>query len=92
MFEHRRMSGASLEVMDKHNLTPVEIELKNLIANFVQLQNDRYEADYNIAKIWPRTDVTRTLDRAHEVFSIWRRIRKDKQAQFHLMSMFGARR
>ena len=85
------MSGASLEVGDKHNPTPIESELKNLIAKFSQLQKDRYEADYNVAKIWSHTDVARTLDLADEVFTIWWRIRKVKLAQHHPMSMFGAR-
>jgi len=91
MFEHRRMSGAALEIVDRRNPTPIEAELGTLIAKFTELQKDRYEADYNIAKVWSRTDVTRALDRADEILSIWRRIRKDNVAQYHLMSMFGAR-
>ncbi|SPF46825.1 conserved hypothetical protein [Candidatus Sulfopaludibacter sp. SbA4] len=91
MFEHRRMSGAVFETGDKHNPTPIEVEIKSLIAKFTQLQKDRYEADYNVAKIWFHTDVVRALDLADEVFKIWRRVRKEKLAQHHLMSMFGAR-
>lgn len=91
MFEHRRMSGAVLEIGDKHNPTPIEADIKSLVAKFTQLQKDRYEVDYNVAKIWSHTDVARTLDLGNEVFTIWRRIRKEKLAQHHLMSMFGAR-
>jgi hypothetical protein len=91
MFEHRRMSGAIFEIGDKRNPTPAEAELKNLIAKFTQLQKDRNEADYNVGKIWSPIDVARTLDIADEVFAIWRRIRRDKLAQHHLLSMFGAR-
>ena len=50
-----------------------------------------YEADYNIGKTWTRVDVTRTLNIADEIFSMWGRLRKEKVAQDHLMSMFGAR-
>jgi hypothetical protein len=91
MFEHRRMSGAVLEIRDKQKPTPIEVELKSLIATFTQLQKDRYEADYNVGKTWSRTDVARTLELADETFTIWRRIRKDKLAQGHLLTMFGAR-
>ena len=91
MFEHRRMSGAAFEFGDKHNPTPIEIDLKDLIAKFAQLQKDRNEADYNVAKIWSHTEVARTLDLADKVFTVWRRIRNDKLAQYHLMTMFGAR-
>lgn len=91
MFEHRRMSGAPLEYEDKHKPTPIEKDLKSLVAQFAQLQKDRYEADYNVAKIWSPTDVTRSLDLADQIFATWRRIRKHKTAQHHLMSMFGAK-
>jgi hypothetical protein len=91
MFEHRRMSGAAFDIGDKHNPTPIEADIRSLIAKFTQLQKDRNEADYNVAKIWFSTDVVRTLDVADEVFTIWRRIRKEKLAQHHLLSMFGAR-
>jgi uncharacterized protein (UPF0332 family) len=91
MFEHRRMSGPALEYGDKSRPTPAEQDLKQLIAKFTQLQKDRHEADYNVGKIWSRTDAKRTIDLADEIFTTWRRIRKRKSAQHHLLSMFGAR-
>jgi uncharacterized protein (UPF0332 family) len=91
MFEHRRMSGAVFRVADRQKPTPIESEIGDLIENFAQLQRERYEADYDVARNWSRTDVQRTLQRAENVFMIWRRIRKEKLAQHHLMSMFGAR-
>ena len=91
MFEHRRMSGASFNVRDKRNLTPAESELQKLIIKFTKLQNDRYEADYDVGRKWSRSDVENTLALATEVFHTWRGIRKEKVAQHHLMSMFGAR-
>lgn len=92
MFEHRRMSGAPLEYGDKKRPTPTEQDLKQLIDKFTQLQKDRYEADYNVGRIWSQTDAKRTIDLADEIFTTWRRIRKRKSAQNHLLSMFGARR
>jgi hypothetical protein len=62
-----------------------------LIAKFAQLQRDRNDADYNVAMIWSHTDVIRSIDLADEVFTIWRRIRKEDLAQHHLMTMLGAR-
>lgn len=91
MFEHRRMSGAPLEYGDKKKPTPTEQEIKQLIDKFTQLQKDRYEADYNVGKIWSQTDAKRTIDLADEIFTTWRHIRKRKSAQNHLLSMFGAR-
>jgi hypothetical protein len=91
MFEHRRMSGAVLDIPKKGNPTPIETDIRTLIAKFAQLQRDRNDADYNVALIWSHTDVIRSIDLADEVFTIWRRNRKDDLAQHHLMSMFGAR-
>jgi hypothetical protein len=91
MFEHRRMSGAVFTLRDKKNPTPVETELQDLIGKFTQLQKDRYEADYDVGRKWPRYDVETTLTVATEVFNSWRGIREEKVAQHHLMSMFGAR-
>jgi uncharacterized protein (UPF0332 family) len=68
MFEHRKMSGAVLKFQDKNNPTTVEIELKKIIDAFAQLQEDRYKADYDVGRIWSRTDVTNTLAIADEAF------------------------
>lgn len=91
MFEHRRMSGAVLKLQDKKNPTAVEAELQEVIDAFSQLQEDRYEADYDVGWVWSRTDVTNTLGIADDAFKSWRRIHTEKVAQHHLMSMFGAR-
>ena len=91
MLEHRRMSGAVFEIGKKSNPTPIEADIRAPIIKFGQLQRDRNDADYNVAMIWSLTDVVRSLKLADEVFTIWRRIRKEDLAQHHLMSMFGAR-
>ncbi len=91
MFEHRKMSGAALKLQDKKNPTAVEAELQKIISDFGKLQEDRYKADYDVGWIWSRTDVTNTLAMTDEAFKRWRSIRKEKVAQHHLMSMFGAR-
>ena len=91
MFEHRKMSGAVLKLQDKKNPTAVEADLQKVISAFVQLQEDRYKADYDVGWIWSRTDVANTLAIADETFKTWRGIRMEKVATHHLMSMFGAR-
>ncbi len=83
------MTATVVDLADKHNPTPVETKLRFLVSTFTQLQKDRNEADYNVARIWTRTDATQTLDLADELFSLWREIRKDKAARNHLMSMLA---
>ena len=91
MFEHRKMSQAVFKFQGA-TLTPAETELKKVIAAFAQLQEDRYTADYDFGRNWSRIDVTNTLALADEAFRAWRIIRKEKIAQDHLLTMFGARR
>ena len=85
------MTGAPFKYGDQKKPTPTETKLKELIDKFTQLQTDRYEADYNVGRIWSRTDALRTLGLADEVFALWNGIRKEKVVQHHLMSMFGAK-
>lgn len=92
MFEHRKMGQAVFKFSDKNSLTAVEADLKKVIGAFTKLQEDRYTADYDTGRIWSRTDVMNTLALADEAFQAWRNIRKEKIAQDHLMTMFGARR
>jgi hypothetical protein len=37
------------------------MNMAEVIEAFVHLQEDRYAADYDVAKIWSRTDVMNTL-------------------------------
>jgi len=90
MFDHRKMSQAVLRVQGTR-LTAVE-DLKKVIDAFGQLQEDRHTADYNVGRIWSRTDVINTLAIADEAFKAWRTVHRDTMAQDHLMTMFGARR
>ncbi|MEP7362934.1 MAG: hypothetical protein ABI972_06730 [Acidobacteriota bacterium] len=90
MFEHRKMSQAAFKFNEP--MSSVELDLKKVILAFTQLQEDRNTADYDSERVWSRTDVNRTLDRAEGAFVAWRNIRKEKIAQDHLLTMFGARR
>ena len=89
MFEHRKMSQAKFQGV---GLTPVEEDLKTVIDAFAQLQDHRSTADYDFGKNWSPADVTIILGIADEAFKAWRIVRREKIAQDHLLTMFGARR
>ena len=72
--------------------TPVETDLLKVIEAFGLLQNDRHSADYDVARNWTRAEVMNTLVIAVDAFKSWKSIRKEKIAQDHLLTMFGARR
>ena len=91
MFEHSRMRSASFKPASSIP-TPVEADLMKVIHAFGVLQDARHSADYDVARIWTRDDVTKTLAVADNAFKAWKTIRKEKIAQDHLLTMFGARR
>ena len=89
MFEHKKMVNAKLQ--GRHG-GPVEADLIRVIKAFAQLQDERHSADYDVGRSWTRSDVKTRLKIADEAFAAWKRIRKQKLAQDHLLTMFGARR
>jgi hypothetical protein len=89
MFDHSKMKQAKFQ---SANPTPVEEDLKTVIDAFAQLQEDRYTADYDVGTNWSPKGVENTLAIADEAFKAWRIVRKEKIAQDHLLTMFGARR
>lgn len=91
MFEHRKMRHAAFR-SEGGPASPLETDLKRIIRAFAHLQDDRYAADYDVGTIWERVDVAKTLAIADDAFVLWKAIRKEKIAQDHLMTMFGARR
>ena len=90
MFEHRKMRQASFKPKGGA-MSSVEQDLKAVIEAFTDLQDRRNSVDYDVARMWARKDVEDTLRMADEAFKAWKRIRKDKVAQEHLLKMFGAR-
>jgi uncharacterized protein (UPF0332 family) len=89
MFEHRKMLGAKFQGASGN---VVEADLKKVVEGFAELLEDRHSADYDVGRIWARSDVASSLKIADEAFVAWKRIRKQKIAQDHLLTMFGARR
>jgi hypothetical protein len=91
MFEHGKMSQAVFKSRGG-SVSPGEAGLTKVIDAFGQLQKDRHTADYDVGTIWEPVDVRNTLAIADDAFLVWKAIRKEKIAQNHLMTMFGARR
>ncbi len=89
MFSHQKMRDASF----RPDLTiAAEADLKIVVDSFAQLQQDRQSADYDTGRIWSRTDVIRSIELASAAFESWKRIRKERIALDHLLTMLGARR
>ena len=91
MFEHRKMSHATYPFKAGPQ-GAVERQLQAIIEAFGQLQDHRNSAAYDVGRVWARIDVKNTLSIADEAFKSWKNIRKEKIAQEHFLTMFGARR
>lgn len=86
------MSRAVFKPSHSGGLNAVDSDLKLVIDAFSKLQDDRCTADYDFERKWSCTDVKDVLERTELAFRAWRNIRKEKTAQDHLLTMFGARR
>ncbi len=58
------------------------------VANaFVELQQARHEADYNLAKRFTRNEVNKLLAQAAQAFKDWQAIRRDDYARLYLVCL-----
>jgi hypothetical protein len=102
IFEHRKMKSACeakvSEVRSYFEGNPphsreqvVSIHLHWVANTFVQSQQQRNDADYNIAKEWTDTEVAALIESITQAFKSWRIIRGELAAQALLVSMLGGK-
>ncbi|MEO1369267.1 MAG: hypothetical protein AAFX50_18980 [Acidobacteriota bacterium] len=68
---------------------PVQDELKNVAAAFVDLQAARHEADYDTARRFTREEALDLIDQAETAFQDWKDIRKSLQADTFLVGLLA---
>ena len=69
---------------------PISADLILVVTTFVQLQQQRHEADYNVEERFLRADTTRLIKDAQAAFDAWKRIRRTNEArQFLLCLLLG---
>ncbi|MFO0958437.1 MAG: hypothetical protein U0800_13570 [Isosphaeraceae bacterium] len=56
---------------------PVPQELKDIAKIFVQLQEARHEADYNVGAQYSRLHAKNLVSQARLAFDLWKQIRED---------------
>jgi hypothetical protein len=93
MFDHGVMKRVSKKVTDPGKMPyggddPVVVDkLRSFAGLFVQLQEQRHEADYNIKDAWTFTQSLKEMLAANRAFVIWREIRTEKISQDYLVSL-----
>jgi hypothetical protein len=92
MFDHGMMKKVSKKVTDPGKMPyagedPVVVDkLRSFAGLFVQLQEQRHEADYN-NNTWTLTQSLREMLAANRAFVIWQEIRTEKISQDYLVSL-----
>jgi len=100
LFEHRKMKGVCdkkvVEVnkllkdnpLDSPELT-VSKHLLTIANTFVQVFQERNDADYDTSKEWDQTDVLRQIDAVSAAFKSWEAIKHEPAAQTFLFSLLA---
>ncbi len=101
-FDHGPMKTASetkvsqINAVLKGNLPEgaektVLIRLATVASAFISAQQNRNDADYNIARDWTSFDVAEQIDLVTEAFQAWNLIRNEAIAQAYLVSLLGSK-
>lgn len=60
--------------------TPLNPDLATVATHFVDLQNARHDADYNLAKLFKRADARIAAEQAREAMDAWGRLKNSTHA------------
>ena len=66
---------------------PLETELRNVAYAFVQLQEARHSADYDVATPLDKTDVLQKISLAEKAFSDWESVKSGPNASVFLAAL-----
>ena len=102
VFEHGKMRSACevkvselnayFEGKPPHSREQVVFIHLHWVANtFIESQQQRNDADYNIAKEWTDTEVATLIASVAQAFKCWRIIRREVAAQSLLVSLLGGK-
>jgi len=65
-------------------VAPIPNALRDVAMVFVDLQQARHEADYNLAKRFTRRQAKTLIDRAAQAFQDWQAVRGSDHARLYL--------
>jgi hypothetical protein len=97
-FEHGRMLGAAKELIsasakpaDRKGwfrlASPLSIELTEVAQAFVDLQEARHDADYNLGERFRRSTVDGHLATVRSAFASWERVKDSEEARVFLLAL-----
>lgn len=99
VFDHGKMKSASeakraavnAQLKSGSSTIAVSLHLRTVAEAFIQVQDKRNEADYDIAKEWTLTEVKLQIAAVNAAFESWNVIREERDAQAYLVSLLVKR-
>jgi uncharacterized protein (UPF0332 family) len=89
MFDHRRMAEASRGRIKEYKASPgaSELLIYSVAEAFLQLQEQRHHADYDLSDTVVLDDVEEAIGLASDAFECWELVRNEQIAQEYLFSL-----
>ncbi len=85
-------SGTLPSVLLRAVPEPIPVELKRLCRNFIDLQQARHEADYDLARTFTRRDALELTRRAHQSFQAWQTVAGSQAGEAFLVALLLRRK
>jgi hypothetical protein len=85
-FAKNNVSGKIKPGLNGEQIQP---ELRSFAETFVDMQQERHEADYNPARHFNRTDVLDLLERTRQAMNSWPDVRNTPQADTFLLGLLA---
>jgi uncharacterized protein (UPF0332 family) len=68
---------------------PVSADLQSVASAFIQLQEARHDADYNLTRTWTRLTAQQYVDIARRAFEAWARLKKSHEANVFAIALIS---
>lgn len=94
VFDHRDMKAASKAVVSglfKGSFSSLVAppELKKVAQAFLDLQDARHRADYDLSAPFWKTEATRLIEQAESAFDLWKKVRRNRVAKTYLLLLLA---
>ena len=71
---------------------PIPVELQDVAQAFIDLQQARHEADYDVSRRFTRSETLDLIDRVDQAFIDWSQIRRNPAAEAFMFSLLVSSR
>jgi hypothetical protein len=66
---------------------PLDVDFVEVLKVFVDLQEARHQADYDLAKVWTRLDAVNHVQAARQAFDNWEKVRRTPNASVFVAAL-----